>query len=77
MKREEIKNIIEAIMFAYGEPISIKELNSIINKDLSHKEIEFMMDSLINEYKENDRGIQIIRLEISTRCVQMKNMLII
>ena len=63
MKREEIKNIIEAIMFAYGEPISIKELNSIINKDLSHKEIEFMMDSLINEYKENDRGIQIIRLE--------------
>lgn len=63
MKREDIKNIIEAIMFAYGEPISIKELNAIINKDLSHKKIEFMMDALITEYKENDRGIQIIRLE--------------
>ncbi|WP_300280059.1 SMC-Scp complex subunit ScpB [Peptacetobacter sp.] len=63
MKREDIKNIIEAIMFAYGEPITIKELNSIIDKDLSHKEIEIMMNNLINEYKENNRGIQIIRLE--------------
>ena len=27
MRREDIKNIIEAIMFAYSEPITIKELN--------------------------------------------------
>lgn len=26
MKREDIKYIIESVMFAYGEPISIKEL---------------------------------------------------
>ena len=31
MKREDIKHIIEAVMFAYAEPISIKELNDIIN----------------------------------------------
>ena len=29
MRREDIKHIIEAIMFAYAEPISIKELNDI------------------------------------------------
>lgn len=63
MKREEIKNIIEAIMFAYSEPISIKELNYIINEELSSKEIEYMLNSLINEYRENNRGIQIIKLE--------------
>ncbi|MGL6107393.1 SMC-Scp complex subunit ScpB [Romboutsia sp.] len=63
MKREEIKNIIEAVMFAYGDPISIKELNYIINEELSSKEIEYMLNSLIDEYKENNRGIQIIKLE--------------
>lgn len=63
MKRKEIKSIIEAIMFAYSDPISIEELNSIINEELSRKEIEFMLNSLIEEYREDNRGIQIIKLE--------------
>lgn len=63
MKRSDIKNIIEAVLFAYGEPISIKELNYIVDEDLSPKEIEFMLNALIEEYKENNRGIQIIKLE--------------
>lgn len=63
MKREEIKNIIESILFAYGDPISIKELNYAINEELSNKEIELMLISLMEEYKENNRGIQIIKLE--------------
>lgn len=63
MRREDIKNIIESVMFAYGDPISIKELNYIINEDLSSKEIEFILHSLMEEYKENNRGIQIIKLE--------------
>ena len=63
MKREDIKHIIESVMFAYGEPISIKELNSIINDELSPKEIEYMLHSLKEEYRENHRGIQIIKLE--------------
>ncbi|MGL5316626.1 MAG: SMC-Scp complex subunit ScpB, partial [Peptostreptococcaceae bacterium] len=63
MRREEIKHIIEAVMFAYGDPISIKELNYIINEELSSKEIEYMLHSLIEEYSENNRGIQIIKLE--------------
>ena len=63
MRREEIKHIIEAVMFAYAEPISIKELNDIINEELASKEIEYMLNNLINEYKENNRGIQIIKLQ--------------
>ncbi|OJT72765.1 SMC-Scp complex subunit ScpB, partial [Clostridioides difficile] len=45
------------------EPISIKELNYIINKELSSKEIEIMLNLLIEEYREQNRGIQIIKLE--------------
>ena len=61
MRREDIKHIIEAVMFAYAEPISIKELNDIINEELASKEIEYMLNNLINEYKEYNRGIQIIK----------------
>ena len=50
MRREDIKHIIEAVMFAYAEPISIKELNEIVNEELSSKEIEYMLDKLIDEY---------------------------
>ena len=63
MRRDEIKSIIEAIMFAYSEPISIKDLNNAINEELSSKEIEIMLNSLIEEYKKNNRGIQIIKLQ--------------
>ncbi len=63
MRREDIKNIIEAIMFAYSEPITIKELNNAINEELSPKEIELMLNTLIQEYKDNNRGVQIIKLQ--------------
>src|SRR5699024_3267830 len=63
MRREDIKHIIEAVMFAYAEHISIKELNDIINEELASKEIEYMLNNLIKEYKENNRGIKIIKLQ--------------
>ncbi|GAA0699023.1 SMC-Scp complex subunit ScpB [Paraclostridium ghonii] len=63
MRRDEIKSIIEAIMFAYSEPINITDLKNAINEELSSKEIEIMLNSLILEYKENNRGIQIIKLQ--------------
>lgn len=63
MKREDIKYIIEAIMFSYSEPISLNELRDIINPELDVREIDMMLNNLINEYTENNRGIQIIKLE--------------
>ncbi|MDR1773860.1 MAG: SMC-Scp complex subunit ScpB [Clostridioides sp.] len=63
MRREEIKYIIEAVLFSYAEPITVSELNKIINEELSPKEIKLMLDALIKEYNENDRGIKIIQLE--------------
>jgi len=63
MRREDIKYIIEAIMFSYAEPITVKELRDIINPELDTREIDMMLNNLINEYAENNRGIQIIKLE--------------
>lgn len=63
MRRSDIKNIIEAILFSSSEPVGITELNTAINEELSHKEIEKMLFLLIDEYKENNRGIQIIKVD--------------
>ncbi len=57
MKRDDIKNIIESLLFAYAQPISIEELNIIINEELSPKEIKRAMDILIEDYKENERRL--------------------
>lgn len=73
MRREDIKHIIEAVMFAYGEPISIKELNYIVNEELSEKEIEIMLNTLIEEYSSDNRGIQIIKLENKYQMCTNKN----
>lgn len=63
MKRDELKCIVEAILFAYSEPISLKEIKSTINEEISTEEIEYVINSLILEYSENKRGIYIIKLE--------------
>ena len=63
MRRSQIKNIIEAILFSVAKPVSIEDLNIAINEELSFKEIEIMLYKLIEEYKESDRGIQIIRID--------------
>ncbi len=61
--KEELKNIVESLLFAYAEPISLKELNLALNNNYSSEEIECVINSLINEYRQNKRGIQIIKLE--------------
>lgn len=60
--RSDIKNIIEALLFSYGEALSIREMNLAINEELSPLEIEKMLNILIDEYKRENRGIQIIKL---------------
>ena len=61
--KEELKNIVESLLFAYAEPISLKELNLALNNNYSSEEIECVITSLINEYRQNKRGIQVIKLE--------------
>ena len=62
MKQEDIKNVIESVMFAYAEPISLKELKIILN-DVSLSDIEHTLNLLKEEYEINNRGIKIIKLE--------------
>ena len=60
MEIEQIKSIIESILFAAGRAIKITEFMSVL--ELGKDEIMPIMENLINEYKAKDRGIEIIKI---------------
>ncbi|KXZ39919.1 segregation and condensation protein B [Alkalithermobacter thermoalcaliphilus JW-YL-7 = DSM 7308] len=58
-----IRNIIESILFAFADPISPKDIKNILNDDITISDIRKEIEFLMKEYKKNNRGIQIIRLD--------------
>ena len=69
---ENNKAIIEAILFAAGRPVEIKEL--ILSLEISSKEIEDLIKSMQKEYEEQNRGIEIIRIEDSYQLCTKKEL---
>ncbi len=69
MDRIEIKSIIEALLFTWGDPLEIEDIGSIIeiDKDLT---LEIVLE-MIDDFERQNRGIRIIRInnsfQMSTR----------
>jgi len=63
MEIDKIKSIIEAILFAAGRQVSIKEL--MISLEIPREELENIIVSMQEDYKIQNRGIEIIKLEDS------------
>jgi len=61
--RDNLKNILEAILFASGDPISINVLRTSLN--IEAKYIKQAAEELQNEYAENNRGITIVMMNSS------------
>ena len=58
MEINKIKSIIEAILFAAGREVTKKEL--ILNLEISEEEIEKIIESMKEDYKKENRGIELI-----------------
>ncbi|MCT4585145.1 MAG: SMC-Scp complex subunit ScpB [Peptostreptococcaceae bacterium] len=71
MNREKLKSIIESILYVYSEPISIKEIKTMIDLDLDNEEIKESMKELIKEYE--NKGINIIKLNKKYQFVTNEN----
>lgn len=72
MEIEQIKSIIESILFAAGRDVKITEFMSVL--ELGKDEIMPIMENLINEYKAKDRGIEIIKVNDSFQmCTKKEN----
>lgn len=52
---------IEAILFSVGEAIDIKELAKVLELEVS--DLDKIIDDMAGKYKDEDRGIHIVRLE--------------
>mgnify|MGYP000890759211 CR=1 FL=1 len=69
MDKREIKSIIEALLFIWGEPLSLKDICQIL--ELEEKKTKDIINEMIDEFNYNRRGLKIIRIEnnyqLSTR----------
>ena len=61
MEIGKIKSIIEAILFAVGREVTQKEL--VLTLEISEEEIEKIIKDMQEEFKREDRGIEIIEVD--------------
>ena len=61
MEREKTKGIIEAILFAAGRPVTEEEF--MLSLELHKEEIKNIIQNMQEDYKEQNRGIEIIKIE--------------
>jgi segregation and condensation protein B len=60
MEDTDKKNLIEAILFLSGEPVTISILKDVI--DISEIELKKLTDELISEYRERNGGLLITEI---------------
>lgn len=63
MEEKRIYGIIEAILFAKGEPVSLKDISNVIGK--KENETKKIIEKIIKNYEEEEKGIKIIKVDNS------------
>lgn len=72
MEINRIKAIIEAILFAAGRPVSQKEL--VLSLEITEEDIENIIASMQEEYREQARGIEMIKIENNYQLATKKDL---
>ena len=60
MEIEKTQSIIESILFASGRMVSIEELQ--IALEMPKEDIQKILDNMLEQYKQESRGIEIVKL---------------
>lgn len=72
MEIDRIKSIIEAILFAAGRQVTIKEL--MISLEIPKEDLENIIVSMQEDYREQSRGIEIIKVDDSYQLCTKKEL---
>lgn len=72
MEIEQKKSIIEAILFAAGRQVTKNEL--MLALELTPEDIDSLVESMQEEYKEQNRGIELIEIENSYQLCTKKSL---
>ena len=59
LEEKEIKAIIEALLFIWGDPLSLKDISNIL--EISEKKVEDILKEMMDDFDFNRRGIKIMR----------------
>ena len=70
MEIDKIKATIEAILFATGRPVTKNEL--ILTLEITEQQLEQIIESMQDEYKEAKRGIELIKIDNSYQLCSKK-----
>ncbi len=65
--KRELMSVVESLLFVSGEPLTIKEISSILKTNISHT--EEILESLSAEYEDISRGIKLININNSYQLV--------
>lgn len=71
MQKNEIKPVIEAVLFSMGDAVPLKTFAQAL--ETPEKDIKSAMDELIEEYSSDEKGIEIIELDGSYQMCTKKN----
>ena len=63
MDHVKAKAVIEAILFAMGNSVELRQLAEVL--EMEQGEVQTVIEELVGDYEKEDRGITIIRLEDS------------
>lgn len=61
LDKGELKGRMEALIFASGDPVSIKDLTSFL--ELVPDAVEQLIDEMIIDYENSNRGIRLVRID--------------
>lgn len=61
MEIEKLKGIIEAMLFACGRPVEVREI--MANLELSAEDVESILQNMKMEFEAANRGIEIIKID--------------
>lgn len=63
MDTKELKSIIEALLFTWGDPLNISDIANIL--EIDKKELRIIMQEMMDDFDYNMRGIRIIKINNS------------
>ena len=63
MDTKELKSIIEALLFTWGDPLDVSDLSSILERD--KKELHSILQEMMDDFDYNMRGVRIIKINNS------------
>ena len=61
MNEEKQKSIVESILFATGRIVKIEELQMVL--EISRDELEYLLEQMQEEFRNEERGIELIKVE--------------